>query len=279
MARRQLDAGFWDDPDVAQLDYPERLLLICMITDVSLSDDYGVLPANAAILKKHAFGYDPCSIDQVAEWRDHILAHCRNVVLFEHNGQEYIWLKNFEKWQSIRYKRKSNLPRPPENCGNFAEKCGNPTAYSGDIPANSGKISARGEVRRGELRRDEERRGEGAARKNTGEQPAPSPTARTGRVFQTWQDLTGDLTDTDREYFADAIQEYGLEAVEYAVSEAYSHNKPAFAYVKRVLEEHARAPARASPASGDAIPYIDEFTGETVRSDNNGKPNDRAAPP
>jgi len=272
MARRQLDASFWDDPDVAQLDYPERLLLICMITDVSLSDDYGVLPANAAILKKHAFGYDPCSIDQVAEWRDHILSHCRNVVRFEHAGQEYIWLKNFDKWQSIRYKRKSNLPRPPENCGNFAENCR-------EIPANSEEISARGEVSRGELRSEEARRGEDAVQKNAGEKPAPSPAARTRRIFQTWQDLTGDLTKTDREYFADSIQEYGLEAVEYAVSEAYSHQKPIFAYVTKVLKDHADGPPRASPSSGEVIGYIDEFTGETVRSENNGKQNGGAAPP
>jgi len=41
MARRILDTAFWDDTDVAKLDYPERLLLICMITDESLSNDYG----------------------------------------------------------------------------------------------------------------------------------------------------------------------------------------------------------------------------------------------
>ena len=40
MARRLLDTSFWDDPDVAALSIGARLLLICMITDTSLSDDW-----------------------------------------------------------------------------------------------------------------------------------------------------------------------------------------------------------------------------------------------
>lgn len=130
MARRILDTAFWDDTDVAELDYPERLLLICMITDESLSNDYGWLPAHPALLKKHAFGYDNCTVSEVAAWRDAIFEKCKNVKLYSVNGQEYIDLIKFPEWQKIRYKRKTHLPPPPdyecvpEDCGDAAEECG-----------------------------------------------------------------------------------------------------------------------------------------------------------
>jgi len=113
MARRILDTSFWDDTDVSTLTYPERLLLICMITDEALSNDHGWLPAHPALLKKHAFGYDTCTVSEVEAWRDGILEKCKNVKLYSVNGQDYICLLGFSKWQKIRYKRNTNLPPPP----------------------------------------------------------------------------------------------------------------------------------------------------------------------
>lgn len=113
MARRILDTAFWDDTDVADLDYPERLLLICMITDESLSNDYGWLPAHPKVLKKHAFGYDTCTVAEVEAWRDAIFEKCKNVKVYSVNGQDYIDLVKFSEWQKLRYKRKTHLPAPP----------------------------------------------------------------------------------------------------------------------------------------------------------------------
>jgi len=136
MARRILDTTFWDDTAVAELDYPERLLLICMITDESLSNDYGWLPAHPKVLKKHAFGYDACSVVEVETWRNNIFEKCKNVKLYSVNGQEYIDLVKFPEWQKLRYQRKTHLPAPPwyggevpdtdipEDCGKDAETCG-----------------------------------------------------------------------------------------------------------------------------------------------------------
>ena len=114
MAQRTLDSSFWDDEDVARLSFGERLLLMCMITDVSLSDDYGNLPASARTLKKHAFGYDDdVTVEQVEKWRESILAKCRNVKLYKVGGQEYITLLKFQQWQELRYQRKTQIPPPP----------------------------------------------------------------------------------------------------------------------------------------------------------------------
>jgi len=146
MARRILDTAFWDDTDVAKLDYPERLLLICMITDESLSNDYGWLPAHPALLKKHAFGYDSCSVAEVETWRDTILETCKNVKLYSMNGQEYIDLVKFPEWQKLRYQRKTHLPPPPwyggevpdtdipEDSHNSAETCSTEAQGSDKVP-------------------------------------------------------------------------------------------------------------------------------------------------
>jgi len=147
MARRILDTSFWDDTDVSTLTYPERLLLICMMTDEALSNDYGWLPAHPALLKKHAFGYDTCTVSEVQVWRDGILDKCKNVKLYSANGQEYICLVGFPKWQKIRWKRKTNLPAPPwwtseatdtsipEDSRNSAEHSSNSTEDSRNSPS------------------------------------------------------------------------------------------------------------------------------------------------
>ena len=152
MARRQLDTSFWDDGDVATLAPMERLLLICMITDTSLSDDYGRLPAHPAILKKHAFGYDDYTVEQVRDWSQNIIRTCANVRFYAVNRQGYIELRNFEQYQSARYKRRSNIPVPPDR-------------DSQNISQSSQTISedsrtSRDELSREEMSSDEESRGE-----------------------------------------------------------------------------------------------------------------------
>lgn len=115
MAQRTLDSSFWDDTDVAKLSLGERLLLICMFTDVSLSDDFGNLPANPKLLKKHAFGYDDdVTTEQVSQWRNGIISKCHNIQLYVVNEQEYISLVKFSQWQHLHFHRKSNIPKPPD---------------------------------------------------------------------------------------------------------------------------------------------------------------------
>lgn len=111
---RVIDPGFSDDLDVAQLTRDERLLMVIMVS--RCADDYGRLIAHPAYLRKQAFGYDEdVSIDDVAQMREHILEHCRNVVLYVVNDQEYIYLSNFAKYQKIRYYVDSKLPPPPDS--------------------------------------------------------------------------------------------------------------------------------------------------------------------
>lgn len=142
MAQRTLDSSFWDDEDVARLSFGERLLLMCMITDVSLSDDYGNLPASARTLKKHAFGYDDdVTVTQVEKWRDAILAKCRNVKLYKVGGQEYITMLKFQQWQELRYQRKTQIPPPPETIKEHVFKPETVNETIDEVPEDSQKVS------------------------------------------------------------------------------------------------------------------------------------------
>lgn len=155
MAQRLLDAAFWDDEDIARLSLPARLLFICMITDSSLSDDYGCLPASSRTLRKHAFGYDDdISITQVGQWRDEILQTCRNVVRYENNGQEYLYLAKFAVWQKLRYQRASNIPKPADEDSHISENFGKFPKHCANFPLDRVELDSVGEDSAAEISRD-----------------------------------------------------------------------------------------------------------------------------
>lgn len=121
--KRVLDERFWDDEDVALLSRDERLLLAAMITNCA--DDFGRLMAGPAYLKKAAFGYDnDLPVEAVQAMRDHIVAVCRNVTLYEVEGRQYLELKKFAKYQDIRYRSRTTIPSP-----------------DGDLPTRYGKVT------------------------------------------------------------------------------------------------------------------------------------------
>ncbi len=244
MARRILHTAFWDDLDVAKLGYPERVLLICMITDESLSNDYGWLPAHPAVLRKHAFGYDECTVSEVETWRNSILDKCKNVKLYTVDEQEYIDLINFPKEQKIRYKRKTHLPPPPwwteqapdtsipetsrsaaETCGNFpqvTETCG-PTVTK--PPLGSIGLSRDGQSR------------EGLGSVELKEQAAAAAGAETEIPEQLVADiLQRPITRSDRTRWRKLTADYGAKIARYALNEALECGGRTWAYVATVAE-------------------------------------------
>lgn len=105
--QRMLHPTMWDDTDLATVTPTERLLFVGLI---SLADDYGHVTANPLQLRKSVFGYDAFTVDDVREMRDHLLAACHNVQLYEVEGQEYIWLARWERHQDLRYRSKAQYP-------------------------------------------------------------------------------------------------------------------------------------------------------------------------
>jgi len=248
MARRILDTAFWDDTDVAALSYPERLLLICMITDEALSNDYGWLPAHSALLKKHAFGYDNCTVSEVEAWRDAILEKCKNVKLYVVNDQEYIDLIKFPEWQKIRYKRKTHLPPPPwwgEETPDtlIPETSRNSAETSRNFPQNT--ESSRPTVTKPPLGSvglgSDGQSGEGLGSEGLRDQAAAA-SADTQMPEQLVTDiLQRPITRSDRKRWRRLIADYGPKIAHYALNEALECGGRTWAYVATVAEaEHER---------------------------------------
>lgn len=248
MARRILDTAFWDDTAVAALSYPERLLLICMITDEALSNDYGWLPAHPALLKKHAFGYDNCAVSEVEAWRNAILENCKSVKLYNVNGQDYIDLTKFPKWQKIRYKRKTHLPAPPwwhtetpetpipEHSRNAAESSSNSPQDTESSRPTVTKPSL-GSVG---LSSD------GQGREGLGSEGLKDVAAAAAADTEMPEQLLTDIlqrpiTRSDRKRWRRLIADYGPKIAHYAVNEALECAGHTWAYIATVAEaEHER---------------------------------------
>ena len=103
-----IDPMVWDDPDLINLTPAERLLFIAL---VSLSDDYGHITANPAMLRKWVFGYDDSvTTAHVQVMRDHILAVCHNIHVYSVDGQDYLWLSSWERHQDLRFRGPAAYP-------------------------------------------------------------------------------------------------------------------------------------------------------------------------
>jgi hypothetical protein len=108
---RIIDPSFWEDLDVIKLSRDERLLMTAMIT--AGADDYGRLKANGAYLKRLAFAFDDdLTVADTERMILHIGQCCKNVQLYEVNGERYACFTNWLKYQGIKYQSKSVIPEP-----------------------------------------------------------------------------------------------------------------------------------------------------------------------
>ena len=255
MARRILDTAFWDDSDIASLNYPERLLFSCMVTNEALSDDYGHLPAHPAILKKHAFGYDSCSVEEVEGWRNNILEKCRNVRLYSVNGQEYIELCHFDKWQKLRYRRRTNIPPPLEDSRNISQDSETLQKVSHGRSCSSSGLGCVGLgcVGLGSVVEGGDGLGCVGIAPATAPEKEPLPPPAFQQAVAIWEDMTGKITDRTRQQFSMAADEYGEERLLYAVQEAHDHNVKSWAYVEAILDGKPRNKGSPDEVSWEEI--------------------------
>ncbi|WP_422444320.1 hypothetical protein [Thermoanaerobacterium sp. DL9XJH110] len=111
MARQRfIHPDIWTDPSFGQLTPQERLLFIGCFSN---ADDEGRLLGNPAYLRATIFPYDDLSLDEVKAMRDHIVAICKNLVLYEVDGLEYLAFLKWNKYQKPKYPKPSKLPPPP----------------------------------------------------------------------------------------------------------------------------------------------------------------------
>lgn len=256
---RVIASAFFDDLRIAELTRDERLLVVAMV--VACADDYGRLIAAPAYLRKQAFGYDEdVSIDQVAEMRGHILGKCQNIKVYQVNGQEYIRLCNWEKFQKIRYKVPSKLPPPPWESRDI----------DGDLPSNSQESNDNlplDSPRAGQGRVEKSRVGKGRAEQEPAPPsadalaapfPDPEPDSSSGpdppdaaygryreRMVALWEEHYGKaLSDQDAKQLVSWYNKYGTNTVWAAMQKALAANANNLGgYMRTVLEsQHTRGP-------------------------------------
>ena len=109
--KRFIDPDMWKDPAVAKMTRDERLLFIGIIT---VADDEGRLAAAPAALQGAIYPNDPGVTPAIVKkWRDALVAKAPNVVIYQHEGIDYISFKRWSRYQKPSHPSQSKLPKPP----------------------------------------------------------------------------------------------------------------------------------------------------------------------
>jgi|GEM_PF-5639545 len=110
MPRRWLSPDFFTDEKMKRATVPERLLAAAIIAN---QDDDGRLRGDPAYLRSIAFLYDDYALNEVREMRDHLAEANPNILVYQNDGDEYIQLKQYAKYQKPRYYWPSRFPALP----------------------------------------------------------------------------------------------------------------------------------------------------------------------
>lgn len=105
--QRFIYADMWSDEDFEKLDDQAKLLFVGLITT---ADDFGRLKSHAGFIRGAVFPTADLTLDQIRAVLDRVLAACRHVIEYQVDGQKYLWLENWNKYQHPKYRKKSLIP-------------------------------------------------------------------------------------------------------------------------------------------------------------------------
>lgn len=113
--KRMIDPNFWRDEKISELEPITRLIFIGLWT---FADDNGVGRANPKLLKADILPYDDTF--RVSDFQKSLekLSTLKMITLYEIEGQNYYYINNFIKYQTINRPTPSNLPLPSETSVN-----------------------------------------------------------------------------------------------------------------------------------------------------------------
>ncbi len=101
----------WTDPVIGRLPPINQLFFIGCFSN---ADDEGRLLADPAYLRSAIFPYQDFPLDMIREIRDATAAKCKNIVVYQVDGTEYIALTRWSRYQKPKYPKPSNIPPLPE---------------------------------------------------------------------------------------------------------------------------------------------------------------------
>ena len=105
--RRMIDPDFWLDEELAELPSETRLLYIGIWNH---ADDYGVIPNKPKRIRVQIFPYEQTDTEQLIKQ----LIDAGKLIPFSNNDHDYLYIKNFLKYQTINRPSQSKLPSPPD---------------------------------------------------------------------------------------------------------------------------------------------------------------------
>jgi len=235
MPRRWLAPEFFTDEKMKKATIPERLLAAAIIAN---QDDDGRLRGDPAYLRAITFLYDDYSLDEVRAMRDHLTKVNPNILVYENDGEEYIQLKQYKRYQRPRYYHPSKFPAPP---GWPSEEESNQKVTEKQPSSNQVVTLGEGKGKGLDLDLDLDK-GKGEGRKP---HPTPTPAASSEQILETlfhchekgWGKLPGakisaQLRDLSKKLFAAHCP---LDYIDQAFKEAAHLNKYSVSYVRAIL--------------------------------------------
>jgi hypothetical protein len=112
--RRMIDPNFWQSEDVSKLTIRQRLLLIGLFSN---ADDEGKLRGNPAFVRSLVFPYEDISISDIEEDLE-VIENIASIMQYEVEGNKYIKLINWTKFQRVDKPQKSMIPEPNNHSEN-----------------------------------------------------------------------------------------------------------------------------------------------------------------
>lgn len=108
---RMIKPEFWDDEKLAKISRDARLTFIGMWNH---SDDYGVVKGSPIWLKNQIYPYDnKLKIEKFEEWLAEII-EINAIIPFPDGCEDYFFIKNFLKHQTINRPSQQRNPAPPD---------------------------------------------------------------------------------------------------------------------------------------------------------------------
>jgi hypothetical protein len=103
--------GFWQDEKLAKVSRESRLTFIGIWT---ACDDYGVCKSHHIWLRNQIFPYDDIPADDIKKWLQE-LEDIGVILSFEHHGEGYYFVKNFNIHQKVDHPSKDRNPFPSDS--------------------------------------------------------------------------------------------------------------------------------------------------------------------
>jgi len=115
---RTVKPSFFDDEKMGAVSRDARLTFIGLLVN---SDDYGVVKGHPAWLRNRIFPYDDITLAEFTGWLQE-LEQIRSIIPFSSNGENYFYIRNFNRHQKINRPSKIRNPQPPREVIMLAEK-------------------------------------------------------------------------------------------------------------------------------------------------------------